>query len=183
MKRLGAIIAAAIMLTIGGVYAAFAYSQDPATSASANIGLGIEGKTTATAKGTISLGELRIEVVDAGNYTTGIKATKANVTFTPATGADEGVKTNGIKLKLTVTITERETGANSYNGTTIFTVEGGAEAGVDLNGGAPTLGPVEIDPAAYIKIAAVSLPTASDYDAFAAKLAEITITFAVSEAV
>lgn len=50
MKRLGAIIAAAIMLTIGGVYAAFAYSQDPATSASANIGLSIEGKTTATAK-------------------------------------------------------------------------------------------------------------------------------------
>ena len=182
MKRLGAIIAAAIMLTIGGVYAAFAYSQDPATSASANIGLGIEGKTTATAKGTITLDSLGITVTNAGNYTTGMSTTKANVTFTPATGADEGVKTDGIKLKLTVTITERETGANSYNGTTIFTVKGGAGAGVELNGGAATK-VVEIDPADYIGIAAIPLPTASDYDAFAAKLAKITITFAVSEAV
>lgn len=182
MKKLGLIIALALIVTIGGVYATFNYAQGNADTATQEVGMVIAGKAGDTKKGTISItSTFEINVDDTtGTLKTGYTTTgETKVKFTAATGADADVRDNGIKLKLTITIS----GTNSYNGTAIFAFKTAyTDGGVLLNGGEKVKGEISVNLADYLTVNEISLPTASEYDAYKTAFDATEISFTVSEA-
>lgn len=186
MKRLGAIIAIALVLTIGGVYATFNYAQGGVVSLeNQTISKELAGKTIDTAKGTISLksNNFKITVDDFNNnlHTVGRFENKTTINFTPAALADADVRANGIKLKLKITVT-----GNVYvDGETphkLFNISQEALDGVTLNGNAPIRGDFEIDFADYITVTEIELSTPTKYTAYSEAFNATTITFTISEA-
>lgn len=187
MKRLGAIIAIALVLTIGGVYAAFNYAQGGVVSVENEmISKELAGMTTDTPKGTITIKEdsnFKITVDDLGGnlHTKGRFEGKTTIKFTPAPLADADVRANGIKLKLTITVTGNEyvDGGTPYK---LFNISEEALAGVTLNGGAEINGDFEIDFTKYITVTDIYLSTPEKYTAYSEAFNATTITFTISEA-
>lgn len=182
MKRIGIVIILAIVLTIGGVYATFSYAQGDAAQQTASISTNIAGKVVETEKGNIILtNTFAITVDDTTNSlkTSSTTSGDTKVSFNPATGADADVQENGIKLKLTITIS----GTNAYNGTAIFVLKSAYTAGgVALNGGNKVKDEITVNLADYIEVSEISLPTAAEYDAYKEAFDTIKITITVSEA-
>lgn len=185
MKKLGIIMILAIVLTVGAVYGAFNYAKGTSDAATATFNnssnnVTIAEKAETTKKGTITLTTtgVTLTVDNKGDYKTELKIVgNPKVKFTAATGADEDVRNNGIKLKLTITFT-----GNTYNSQSIFTttVENN---GVELNGGNKiTSTDVELELSQYITLTEFTLDTADKYDAFKQALESTTITLTVSEA-
>ena len=186
MKRLGAIIAIALVLTIGGVYATFNYAQGGAVSLeNETISKELEGMTTTNAKGTITIksNSFKITIDDLGGdlHTKGKFEGKTTINFKPATLADAEVRTNGIKLKLTITVTgnEYDDGGTTYK---LFNISADALAGVTLNGGAKIINDFEINFADYITVTDIYLSTPEKYTAYSEAFNGTTITFTISEA-
>lgn len=186
MKRLGAIIAIALVLTIGGVYATFNYAQGGAVSLeNETISKELEGMTTTNAKGTITIksNSFKITIDDLGGdlHTKGKFEGKTTINFKPATLADADVRTNGIKLKLTIAITgnEYDDGGTTYK---LFNISADALAGVTLNGGAKIINDFEINFADYITVTDIYLSTPEKYTAYSEAFNGTTITFTISEA-
>ncbi len=185
MKKLGLIIMLALVLTVGGVYATFNYAQKEIEPANASLGLTLAGKDTETEKGTIAVDArgymIRVDDKDGTLKTKYEHQGSISVTFTPAKGADDDVTQNGIKLKLEITIN----GNNLYKGTPILKLtDAYTNVGhVELNGGNKVKGTINgINLAPYIEVLEYSLPTADDYDAYAAAFGGVSITITVSEA-
>ncbi len=181
MKRIGIVIILALVLTIGGVYATFSYAQGEVTQQEKSITTNVAGKVVTTSKGTINLtNSFAISVDNNGELkTTYTTSGDTKVSFTPATGADEDVVNNGIKLKLTITIS----GTNAYNGTAIFVLkEAYTSGGVLLNGGNKVKDEITVNLADYIEVSEISLPTAAAYDAYKTAFDATTINITVSEA-
>lgn len=179
MKRLGVILALALVLTIGGVYATFSYAQSEVDSDDVTIGHTIESKVTDIAKGTIKIeSDFAIEVINAGSYKTGMNHTgTTTVTFTPATGADADVRDNGIQLLLTIEIS-----GNTYAEEAIFNLTNGYTAGgVVLNGGQKVNGSIEVKLSDYIAVNEITLSTAAEYDAYRSAFEKTVIIVTVSE--
>lgn len=186
MKRLGAIIAIALVLTIGGVYATFNYAQGGAVSLeNETISKELEGMTTTNAKGTITIksNSFKITIDDLGGdlHTKGKFEGKTTINFTPAPLADADVRANGIKLKLTITVTGNEyvDGGTTYK---LFNISADALAGVTLNNDAAINGDFEIDFAKYITVTEIYLSTPEKYTAYSEAFNGTTITFTISEA-
>ena len=125
MKRLSLLVMLMLLVTVGGVYATWNYAQG---NVSETQGFALPTMETAvrdTSKGTINVDTsgLTMKVDDDANDGENHKAVlvmtgKITVTFTPAVGADEIVRQNGIKMKYTISCTDNWT----YNSTQIFTV-------------------------------------------------------------
>lgn len=186
MKRLGAIIAIALVLTIGGVYATFNYANGGVVSLeNETISKELIGMTIDTPKGTISIksNNFKITVDDFNSnlHTTGKLEGKTTINFTPATLADAVVRANGIKLKLTITVTgnEYDDGETTHK---LFNISQEALDGVTLNGNAPIRGDFEIDFADYITVTDIYLSTPEKYTAYSTAFNATTITFTISEA-
>lgn len=189
MKRLGAIIAIALVLTIGGVYATFNYANGGVVSLeNETISKELIGMTIDTPKGTISIksNNFKITVDDFNNnlHTTGKLEGKTTIKFTPAPLANADVRENGISLKLTITVTgnEYDDGATTYK---LFNIsEEALTTGVTLNGGAKIDGvfEFEIDFADYITVTDIYLSTPEKYTAYSTAFNATTITFTISEA-
>ena len=186
MKRLGAIIAIALVLTIGGVYATFEYANGGVVSLeNETISKELAGMTATTAKGTISIksNNFKITVDDFNNnlHTAGHFEGTTTINFNPAPLADADVRANGIKLKLTITVT-----GNEYvdEGTTykLFNISQEALDGVTLNGNAPIRGDYTIDFADYITVTDIYLSTPTKYEAYSEAFNGTTIKFTISEA-
>lgn len=187
MKRLGAIIAIALVLTIGGVYAAFNYAQGGVVSVENEmISKELEGMTTTNAKGTITIksNSFKITIDDLGGdlHTKGKFEGKTTINFTPAPLADADVRANGIKLKLTITVTGNEyvDGGTTYK---LFNISEEALTGVTLNGGAKIINDFEINFADYITVTDIYLSTPEKYTAYSEAFNGTTITFTISETV
>lgn len=189
MKRLGAIIAIALVLTIGGVYATFNYANGGVVSLeNETISKELIGMTIDTPKGTIKIksNNFKITVDDFNNnlHTTGKLEGTTTINFTPAPLAAADVRANGIKLKLTITVTT-ETGKEYVDeGTTynLFNITGGASSGVILNDDAEINGDFEIDFTKYITVTDIYLSTPTKYTAYSKAFNATTITFTISEA-
>lgn len=187
MKRLGAIIAIALVLTIGGVYATFSYANGGVVSLeNETISKELIGMTIDTPKGTISIKDdsnFKIIVDDlTGNLHTGGRFEgKTTINFTPAPLAAADVRTKGIKLKLTITVNgsnEYVDGATTYN---LFNITGGALSGVILNNDAAINGDFVIDFTKYITVTEIYLSTPEKYNAYSEAFNGTTITFTISE--
>lgn len=193
MKRLGLIIAMALVLTVGGVYATFNYAQDNVDPVNATLTKAIAGTNTETAKGTIGIDAsgFTIRVDDKGvlehgegngTLVTGYRNQgTVKVTFTPAKGADATVTDEGVTLKLTISFSN-----NKYNGTDIFkTVDYDPTTGVPLGKGTKNndtgVFEYDVELGKYLAVNEISLPTMSDYNSFSTAYENAQITITVSE--
>lgn len=187
MKRLVAIMAGALLTTVGGVYAQFTYAQgnvdEQVISAQKNLAEAVGGETK---KGTINVtGNFLVSIDDTDkNLITETTITDTlKVTFTPAAqGADADVRDHGIKLKMTIAIG----GTNKYNNIALFALNTAAytEGGVLLNGGNKVKdAEVSLNLANYIEWKQeFTLSTMAEYEAFQTAFEGTTITVTVSEA-
>ena len=155
MKKLSTIIALALIITIGGVYAAWHYSRG-AVSLEISRSATMASVQSDTSKGSIAIDQtandgngntLKFLVDDAG--TTDWKAELVPsgsvwVKFTPTANADQAVKDNGIAMKATITVSGTQaTYSDAPNGAiTIFEAKENANS-FTINV-TPTLDHVEI---------------------------------------
>lgn len=148
MKKLSTLIAIALVLVIGGVYAGWTYFQGGATGAQSSRNLdmatvsynGEKGSITAdTTSLTILVDDMStVDAVKYAPYQAGIHgAGKIYITFTPKVGADAVVTANGIKMQATVTITGTKTTYN-YDTKDYVILAVNATNTFELNGGVAT---------------------------------------------
>ncbi len=183
MKKLSLLIALALILSIGGVYATWNYAQGDAVDVSAYLDrrtMITDAVVDATPKGTIAVDtsnfSLTIDDDNNDHVAELIKDGWIDITFTPSAGADAGVAANGIALQYVLSCTG---GSFEYNGNHIFTYSSDP---VILNDRNATKS-VRIE-AGDIDIAlngSISLPTVADYEAFKRALHSGSLIFTVSE--
>ena len=180
MKKLAALIALALCVTIGGVYATWNYAQGSVASQSKYITATITDKVVDAASGTIAIdaSEFKITIDDSNNdhvaevtYSGSIK-----VTFTPTPGADADIVNNGIKLQYALSVTADW----KFEGTAFFTVNTTTQ---QLNGGNATkevvIQATELESLIYF--GSFSLPTVEKYNSFQQLLKTGSIGITVSE--
>lgn len=185
MKRLAAIMAGALLTTVGGVYAQFTYAQGDVTEQviSAQKKLA-EAKGGETKKGTINVtGDFTVSIVDDNNDFITETTILGNLTisFSPAKGADAEVRDNGIPLKMTIVIGN----PNKYDNKALFELTSAyTDGGVALNGGNRVKDAVSVNLTDYIKWNddEFTLSTLAEYNAFKEAFENTTITVTVSEA-
>ena len=180
MKKISILIALAMVLTIGGVYATWNYAQGDIEGVDITPAVTLTDKVVDTPMGTIAvdMSGLDIAIDDTNNdYDAELVVDGAiNITFTANDLAPADVKANGIVLQYEVTVTTPW----EFGGTQIFTAKTGA---TQLNNGNATFSATitATDLMNAITLGDISLPTVADYDAFALALAEGEITITVSE--
>lgn len=204
VRRMSLILALALIVTVGGVYAAWTYSEGAPAALDVKSKPGMASINAHIEKGSITTAgtsNLAFKVDDAtpdnaADYTATVATEgSASIKFVPASaGVDEDVKTNGIRLMATVTVT-------NVSGTTLAKYEN--DAGVEvaifsakaentflLNGGnkcAPgatiTFQASEVMACLdFCENTEVTLPSYGDYTAFAQALNTYQIVITISEA-
>lgn len=131
MKKFGILATLGCLVTVGGVYAQWVYGQASAGSMSESIIPQMAGVGESSKKGTISLvtSGLHIVIDDTnGDYKPELRIEgKVVVTFTASAGADDTVKTSGIKMKYSLSMTENWQYDSDWSGTVdkdIFALQG-----------------------------------------------------------
>ena len=183
MKRLAAIMAGALLTTVGGVYAQFTYAQGNVEQAEINMQKNLATAATNTEKGTINVtGDFTVSIDDTDQnlITETTISGDLTISFTPAQGADAEFRDNGIPLKMTIVID----GTNEYDNKTLFSLKTAyTEGGVLLNGGNKVKDAVSVKLTDYIEWKQeFTLSTLAEYNAFSAAFRDTTITVTVSEA-
>ena len=183
MKRLAAIMAGALLTTVGGVYAQFTYAQGNVEQAEISMQKNLATAATNTEKGTINVtGDFLVSIDDTNNdlMTETTISGDLTISFTPAQGADADVRDNGIPLKMTIAIG----GTNAYAGQVLFELTSAYTAGgVALNGGNKVKDEITVNLSNYISWKQeFTLSTLAEYNAFKAAFEGTTITVTVSEA-
>lgn len=173
MKKLSLLLAAALCVTIGGVYATWHYQQATSSSVDTSLSAELAGISTNGEKGEIVVSERNVKILidDIGSdYVADlIIENPLLVSFTPAAGADATVKENGVKMQITITETfgsYDHDGDSSTPEVDIFYIgQTGQSAGTfDLNSGAPVKDQIGVTLTNYIKMNTISLPTKAYYD-------------------
>lgn len=183
MKRLAAIMAGALLTTVGGVYAQFTYAQGNVEQAEISMQKNLATAATNTEKGTINVtGDFLVSIDDTDNdlITETTISGDLTISFTPAQGADAEVRDNGIPLKMTIVID----GTNKYANNALFALKTAyTEGGVLLNGGNRVKDAVSVKLTDYIEWKQeFTLSTMAEYEAFQTAFRDTTITVTVSEA-
>ncbi len=126
MKKLSTLIAIALIVTIGGVYAAWNYSQGTTASLEVTREVQMAQVVTSGNKGTISAtpNSVAFIVDDAGSYVAELEGSGSfTINFTENPGADETTATNGIKMIATVTLKTTSLDGAKYEGAAPITVK------------------------------------------------------------
>lgn len=183
MKRLAAIMAGALLTTVGGVYAQFTYAQGNVEQAEISMQKNLATAATNTEKGTINVtGDFTVSIDDTDQNLITETTISGNLTisFTPAQGADAEVRDNGIPLKMTIVIG----GTNEYADQALFELTSAYTAGgVALNGGNKVKDEITVNLSNYISWKQeFTLSTLAEYNDFKEAFENTTITVTVSEA-
>ena len=183
MKRLAAIMAGALLTTVGGVYAQFTYAQGDVTEQVISAQKTLQPAATDTKKGTINVtGDFTVSIVDDNNDFITETTILGNLTisFSPAKGADAEVRDNGIPLKMTIVIGN----PNKYDNKALFELTSAyTDEGVALNGGNKVKDEITVNLSNYISWKQeFTLSTLAEYNAFKEAFENTTITVTVSEA-
>lgn len=122
MKKMSFILALALLVTVGGVYASWNYSRGTLATTDITFNGRMADIVSGTAKGTIQVVEnsntltFKVDDVDAADYVAAlVPSGQVQIQFKAAVGADSAVVTQGIKLQATVTVAGTKTPYN--NGT------------------------------------------------------------------
>jgi hypothetical protein len=180
MKKISILIALALILTIGGVYATWNYAQGDVESVELDAVVSLTDKVVDTPKGEIAvdMSGLSIAIDDANNdYVAELVIDgDIDITFTASDIAPADVKANGLKMQYTIAVNTCE-----YKNVQVITVDA---APVALNGGAATFtATITADELMdAMTLANISLPTVNDYDDFKTVIDGCEITITVSEA-
>lgn len=185
MKKLSLLIALVLLVTIGGVYATWNYAQGDVTSSQGFVLPKMETVVTSGSKGTIAVDTsgLTIKVDDSDTDSVTHKPVlvidgEIVITFTPATGADDTVATNGIQMQAVVTCTD----GWEYDSQQIITVTTAANANVFATTGAQksfVITAAQLEE--ILTMADITLPTYSDFQDFQTILNRGNIKIVVSE--
>ena len=121
MKKLSTLIAIALIVTIGSVYAAWSYAQGTTASSEITREINMAQVNTDSNKGTISVTPSNVSfLVDdlyAVDYIAELTATgHFTINFTPAPGADTSLATTGISMVATITVAYTGSEAPTYTG-------------------------------------------------------------------
>jgi len=189
MKKLSLLVALALLVTIGGVYATWSYAGEIATESHMHMSVNLATATENTPKGTIvnvlNSMDVKIDDTDSNYIAEAVFSGKMGFVFTPGIGASEDVINNGINMQFQV---EQKTPLK-YLGNNIFTMKKDAPtalnstkitdankttlaAGVDLGQYVDSFY-VEIDASVmdqHVGIAAIELDTLEEYKAMEAAL-------------
>ena len=202
MKKLSTLIALALIVTIGGVYAAWSYAQGTTASSEITREINMAQVNTDSNKGTISVTPSNfaflVDDIETVDYVAALTATgELAVTFTPATGADATLATNGISMVATITVAKSET-ATTYTGidstgasqtvvplaaktegnANVITISGNGVDGTTKITAAQILGALVFNEGKAIK-----LPTKADNDRYHNILKNYTIKITISEVI
>ena len=157
MKRLSTIIALALVITIGGVFAAWHYNRGE-VSLELTRSATMASIQSDTSKGTIAIDQTAnsgngntlkflVDDVDPQDYKAQlVPSGSVYVKFTPAANADASVQTNGIRMKATITVTGACTPyADATHGNiVIFSAKGEGANSFEITNEAATKNSVQI---------------------------------------
>ena len=185
MKKLSLLVALALIVTIGGVYAAWNYAQGATASVEITREINMAQVNTDSNKGSIAATptDVAFLVDNGGDYHTVLTGSgKFDITFTPSVGADSTTATSGIKMIATITI--RSTTNAKYEGTTPLTVNEGQNV-IDLtpSGASKTATLTVAQILTAIELCDVVLDTKAENDAFHNVLKDYTIVITISEVI
>ena len=113
MKKLSLIVAMAVVLTIGGVFATWNYVDTTAYTATEGVTIGIAGTGTLGDSGSLQAAVSGFQIIptaeNGSNYTAILSAdSKVTLTFTPSLGSKYNDGTP-LKIKYTVTVDDNPT--------------------------------------------------------------------------
>ena len=148
MKAKMAMAAAlATLVTVGGVYATWTFSEGEVANANTTVNVAMTGVSATTKKGTLevmvmSSGGLTLAVDDSNNdHLPELKKEgDVTVTFTPSATASNDIKANGIDAQLVISYAPYAGGPASleawtYEGTQIFDIINDTSAPIHLDNG------------------------------------------------
>ena len=105
------------VITVGGVYATWTFSQGPTTGANTTVNVAMTGVNSETEKGTLSVtvmgaGGFTLSVDDSNNdhYPEIKKEGVITITFTPSPTASDDIKTKGIDVQCVLSYAPYENG-------------------------------------------------------------------------
>ena len=185
VRRMSLLVALALVLTVGGVYAAWIYSNTNATGVDVGFAHSMAAVSDEkTPNGTIAIvtnsAALKVDQKAAGDYTA-VLAFEGSivVSFTPADGATDDVVANAIPVAVTAEILHAA--ANQYEGKDIYSAGETVQLEwVKQDSGAFHATLDAEDFAKLIKLGDFELPTIDDYNAFKALEREIGIRLLIN---
>lgn len=137
MKKVGIFALLGCLVTVGGVYAQWVYSQATAGEVSGGFKVTMAAVGNNSKKGLINVdtSHVVIEIDDGGSYVPKVVVTgDIKVTFTPDAGADSTVKTNGILMDWSLSIPTNWKFDKDGDGTVdteIFTLENATQVALN----------------------------------------------------
>lgn len=203
LRKISAIVLALVVLTVGGVYATWTFSEETAGNASTDATLVLEGVSTGTEKGTIEVvasSEIfKIDQESISSHKAVLNVAEGayvKVSFRPSASASTVVKEEGIPVKVVFSVSNNTFKVNEDG---LYDAEGTATPIFSLNAASATIniptsawtenaGVFEytIDRAAIvamINIADLTIDTKASYDLFATALTGAKLTATASEVV
>ena len=185
MKKLSLLVALALIVTVGGVYAAWNYAQGATASVEITREINMAQVNTNSNKGSIAATpkDVTFLVDDAGGYHTELTGSGYfDIVFTASPGADKTTADNGIKMIATVTV-KSATNAK-YGEVTPLTVKTGQNT-IALTGDTTSkTAKLEVsDVLECVTLCNVVLDTKDKNDAFHNVLKDYTIVITISEVV
>lgn len=200
MKRLSTLIAIALMLVIGSVYAAWSYAQGTTASNEITREINMAQVNTDSNKGSIVATPnnvaFLVDDVDAKDWVAVLVGTgDFKLEFIPAAGADSSLAATGIKMIATITVVYTGSEAPTYTGinaageaVTVVPLQAAADNVIDISGtgvdGTTKLTAADIVGALnFCEGKSIKLPTKADNDKFHEVLKNYTIKIVVSEVV
>ena len=203
MKKLSTLIVIALVIIIGGVYAAWSYAQGSAASNEITREINMAQVNTDSNKGSISAtpNNFAFLVDDVGekDYVADLVGTgDLKLVFTPAVGADATLATTGIRMIATVTVVYAGTEAPTYTGVdkdgnsiTVVPVKAAANNTIEITGNGVDNSTVitaeqivgALDFCQESEGKSVKLPTKAANDAFHTVLKNFTIKITITEVV
>ncbi len=186
MKKLSVLIALALVLTIGGAYAAWSYSTGLPTdkTATGTLTMGTKVEDNSTPYGTYAVSSvptITVEPASTTDYTTTLDPSEEvfTVTFTPDADAPDTVKANALATQVVVTVTA----AGSYNSNPM--IAAATDNRIDLtwsenDDGSFTATVTAAQIANCLDLTENVLPNPEAYNAYNTALAAVKITLTVT---
>jgi len=186
MKKLSLLIALALILSIGGVYATWVYSQSDDVADITNArAITMTEATFEGTYGTYSTDAtsltLKVDPKQGTTHTTSLQiGGEIIIKFTPATHAPAEIKTNGVPTTYTFGVSNAEW---EYNEVSIIDVDTEAKNAVwtDAGNGVLTHTISAAQLADILTLTEFELDTKADYDAYDAVLTQGQITLTISD--
>ena len=190
MKKLSLLIALCMLLTVGGVYATWTYTQNTDVADEAvNMSLNLTDVAYSGSYGAYRIDKstlsMTIDPKAGSTHTTSLVITgEIKIYFTPATYAPADVKDNGVASTVTLALTNQNWTYNDGTGAkNIVTLSGNSHAitWVDQGDGTfvYTIDAAEL--ASHIELTEFELDTKAKYDSFNTALGNGQITISVSD--